>query len=319
MWDFSHPYRTELWYNEVKDLPLKSPICIPSYRRPNAPVFSKKSKLFQIMTPQNTFIFIRNTLEELKAYVYLEDHVTLVPLPNRIEEIGLTRNFIVKWAQVHNYENIFMFDDRILDFKTLIPKLTKNNKLVMGEFKEYDTLTTLKLWEFLHTIFPTTLSGILSKGLSWNPSNIDREFKVNSHGSNWGFCLINVQDLKQYNINYPDTRELGIEDMYMLYTIMNTGLPFRVFTDIFSIEIYPDQTHKLNPNSGGAIVDKSILTRDQRLFLLMNRFLEKVLKIKWGDKIPELSFMQRKKDGLKLIKLNFSKYWAPYYEQHKVK
>ena len=302
-YDFSQPYRTELWLKEIQNHQLKSPICIPSYHRPNAPVFSKKSKL-------------RNTPEELNAYSYLKDHVTLIHLPDDVEEIGMTRNFIVTWAQDHGYENIFMFDDRILDFKTLAPRLTRNNKLIMGELKTSDTLSTLKLWEYLQNLYPTTSSGVVSKGLCWNPKHINREFTVNKPGCAWEYCLINVQDLKKYDLNYQDVRQVGAEDCYIMFQILKTGLPSRIFTDIAYTEIYPEQTHKQNPNSGGHNIQG--ITREERLIMLQKTFIENVVGCKWNDKIPELTFL-RYKDGSSGFYFNFARYWAKYYENRKVK
>lgn len=41
-WDFSQSYRTETWLKELEGRDLKTPVCILSYKRPDAPILSKK-------------------------------------------------------------------------------------------------------------------------------------------------------------------------------------------------------------------------------------------------------------------------------------
>lgn len=318
-WNFSQPYRTETWLKELEGRELKTPICIPSYKRPDAPILSKKGFIRNTpeLTRDKVFVFIRDTEEEYQSYKWAEEFVTLVPLPNHVKEIGLTREAILQWGIKHNYHNLFMFDDRLLSLKVLAPYLTRNNKLVMGKYSGSTNYKALLLWEYFHKIFTTTVSGVNNWNICWCPKNINRQFMVNNPGSSWTYMNLDLDDCKKYDLHFYDTREKGIEDVAFMYNTMIKGLPSRLFTDISFTDISPETLHEKTITSGGnASYPK--LNRFERLAVMIKKFWENTLNTKWPN--TPTGFYVYKNDLEKMrFRFEWTKYWSKYYEEHKVK
>lgn len=308
-------YRTEQWYRELKGKKLETPLFIPSYRRPDAPIFTK-SKLKDIMLPDWTFVFIRDTKEEYQAYRHLQHMVTLVPLPKTVCDLNTTRENMIYYGAKQNYTNVFMFDDRVLDIKTLSPRITRNGKEVLGVAPFSTLYGSLLLWELLQNYFPTTASIPAASGHSWYPENINREFTVNRPGGCWVCFCLNVQDIQKYDIHLGTADTVGVEDAYLLYQIMKAGLPSRMFTDLEFREVYPEIL-AASSNRTGSNANTS-LSRKERIRQGKITFCRNVLGIEVGQKNPEVSFRPSETEGFN-IQFNFTRYWSKYYEQHKVK
>ena len=78
-------------------------IAIPSYNRPDAKIFNKLSSI-----KLQKFVFVRK--EQYKDYAYLQEKgFDVVTLPASIEELGMTRRYIVWWCDKHGYDWTFMF------------------------------------------------------------------------------------------------------------------------------------------------------------------------------------------------------------------
>lgn len=308
-------YRTEQWYQELRDKKLETPLFIPSYKRPDAPIFTK-GKLKNIMLPDWAFVFIRDDKEEYQAYRHLQHMVTLVPLPKSVCDINTTKESMVQFGLTQNFTNIFVFDDRVFDIRTLAPRLTKNRKNILGVAPFSTPYKSLLLWEFLQNYFPTTVSIPAAAGYSWYPENINREFTVNRPGGSWVCYCLNIQDVQKYNIHMGTWNTVGVEDAYLLYQVMKAGLPSRVFTDLEFKEVYPEQLAVLSKRTGGNAT--SSLSRIDRIRQGKTTFCHNVLGIEVGQKNPEVSFRVSKSEGFS-IHFNFARYWSKYYEQHKVK
>lgn len=318
--DVSQMYRTEIWLQELEGKSLQTPIAIPSYKRPNAPIFSKRGFLQHTpeLTKDDVFVFIRDTAEQYQAYKTIENSVTLVPLPKYVEEIGLTREYILQWGIQHNYQNIFMFDDRLLTLKVLAPHVTCNNNLILAKCSESTNYKALLLWEHFHKIFPTTVSGVAPWGSCWLPVNINREFAVNNPGASWVYMNINLNDCKQYDLHFYHIQDKGNEDTTFLYFVMSKGLPSRVFSDIAYKEIFPDRVHNQSISGGGAGI-YSNLTRKERFLLGTQIFWKNVLNLEFPTKHPGFRILKTERSDGTTFRFNFKRYWAPYYEQHKVR
>ena len=318
-WDFTQPYRTETLLTELKGAKLQTPVCILSYKRADAPIFSQRGLLQN--TPElgkdNVFVFIRDTTDQYMEYKRIKNFATLVPLPKYVEEAGLTREAILQWCIQNHYKNVFMFDDRLLNLNVLAPGLTCNSKLILGKSKESTNYNALLLWEHFHKLYPTTVSGITSWGTCWYPKNINRPFAVNNPGSCWCYMNIDLEDCVKYDLHFYDTREKGIDDSTFLYFAMVKGLPSRVFTDIAYKEVLPEVLHKKQSGSGSNAVCSG-MTRDERLLQMAQTFWKNVLNTDWPDDPPGFYVYKNKTEGAR-FRFNFAKYWAPYYEQHKVK
>ena len=314
MWDFSQPYRTELWYTEVKDQPLRMPLCIPSYNRPNALVFS--SPIVTSVGKDNVMVFIRNTPEQQSKYSVVADKVTLVTLPDWVTELGTTREAILQWGLSKGYHNLVMIEDRARNLATVVPALTRNNKLVLKVAPWSTPLITLKIWEHMQTLYNTTLSYATFHENSWYPENINKAPSV--AGFTEAIC-VNLDDCRHYDLHYASTWEYGMEDARFLWLALTKGLPAYQFTDIVYKEIPPEKMAQ-NTGSGLACTDlHSIqLPRKDRMEKLWDLFVENTLGYKWGDPIPGFRYTTLK-DGQKELRFIWKRYWQLYYEQHKVK
>ena len=314
MWDFSRPYRTELWYEHVKDKPLGMPLCIPSYNRPNAPIFS--SSIVRSLGKDNLFVFIRNTTEQREKYAPLDRLVTLVPLPDWVTELGTTREAIIQWGMANGYHNLVMVEDRAKNLAVLIPALTRNNKLTLKIAAWSTPLVALKIWEYMQQIYNTTLSYATFHENSWYPENIDKSPMVS--GFTEAIC-VNLDDCKQYDLHYKSTWEYGVEDSRFLWITLTKGLPAFQFTDIVYKEIPPE---KMAQNTGSGLACTDIhaiqMARKDRIEKLLDLFVENTLGKRWGDPLDGFRYTTLK-DGQKELRFVWKKYWQPYYEQHKVK
>lgn len=304
MWDFSQPYRTEVWYNEVKDTPLSMPLCIPSYNRPDAPVFS--SPIIQSLGKDNIFVFIRNDPEQQEKYALVADKVTLVTLPDWVTEIGTTREAIVQWGISQGYRNLVMVDDRAKNLFVLIPALTRNNKLTLKVAPWSTPLTTLKIWEYLQQLYNATISYAVFHENSWYPENIDKTPSLSGYTE--AIC-INLKDFQKFDIHYKCTYEWGIEDIRILWLVMTKRLPVFQFTDIAYKEIPPE---KMPQNTGSGFSYKqnhtSFISRKERMEKLMEVFVTKTLERKWGEPLDGFRYTTLK-DGQRQLNFEWKKYW----------
>lgn len=314
MWDFSQVYRTEEWYHQVNDTKLEMPLCIPSYNRPNAPIFN--SPIIQSVGKDNIFVFIRNDSEQQEKYKTVADKVTLVPLPDWVTEIGTTREAIVQWGITQGYHNLVMVDDRAKNLLVLIPALTRNNKLTLKVAPWSTPLVTLKIWNYLHQLYNSTLSYAVFHENSWYPENINKSPSLSGYTE--AIC-INLDDFQQFDIHYKCTYEYGIEDIRILWLVLTKGLPVHQFTDIAYKEIPPE---KMSQTTGSGFSYQqnhtSIISRKDRIEKLMKIFVTKTLKHKWGEPLDGFRYTTLK-DGQQQLNFNWKKYWHPYYEQHKCK
>ena len=316
-YDFSKPYRTVKWLEEVKNRELKIPLCIPSYKRPHAPIFSKRSKIFPYFDPRWVYVFIRK--EDYEDYKFLEGRVTLMILPETIKELGMTRDYIMQWAYDTGYENIFMFDDRFLSVFPLAPRLTKNGKLILAVMPNSDPYETLKMWEYLHTkvYYPTTISNVMIRGREWYPVNINKEIKPNGGGGAFMYYCINVRDCLDNDVRFKNVYEWGLDDVSMTYRTLLKGLPVRQFTDMAYLEVHGDLVHAKSPSPSGSNATMLGHDRESRLQAVGKLFCEKILggANKYnGIKVPGLRFV----DDYWTVP-EYSRYWVKYYQEHGIK
>lgn len=299
-------YRTEDILNHVKTTggKLNTPICIPSYGRPDAPIFTKGS--LNEMSKDEVFVFIRKEQQEL--YQVLEDRFTLVVLPSSVHCIGTTRQAIVEWAHDRGYINIFMFDDRITKIDFLCPKTSKSNSVSLCASPNSTVYNALLVWEEILNKFPVTLSCPSHKGFSYFSENIDINYEVNN-----GICAacvnVNVKDLFDYGIKYKPLDECGGEDLVIMLDIMQAGLPTSKITDLEYDEVPSNLIHSGgNHTDGNTQVDRSEL-RNKILW-------EKTLGIPYGTKHP---YVYLRKSGDVTYPYIRWAYWKDFYAKNKVK
>ena len=313
-WDFTRPYRTEEWYNEVKDTDLGMPLCIPSYNRPDAPIF--KSIIPKSVGKNNIYVFIRNTEEQFQKYKDVSDMVTLVGLPDWVHDVGMTREAILQWGIQHNFHNLVMVDDRALKLSTMVPSLTRNNKLVLKPAKWSTPLITLKIWEHMQNLYQPSLSYAVFHENSWYPKNIDKQPYIS--GFTEAIC-VNLDDCQKYDLHYKNLWEYGMDDFRFLWQALTKGLPAYQFTDIAYKEIPPEKMSQ-STGSGADCSQKHTtqMSRKERIEKCLQIFVEKSLGKTWGEPLDGFKYTTLK-DGQKELRFLWYKYWQPYYEQHKLK
>ena len=300
-------YRTEDWYLERKNSKLKYPVCILSYNRPDAPIFSKKSKFIGAFAKDEVFVFIRDTQEQKQKYTYLSDKVTLVTLSD-VTDVGTTRQAVVEWAYKNGHKKIFMLDDRITDICFLAPKDTKNGKVGLAKSvwcsNPHDGLI---VWEKILDDYGFTISCPSHKGFSWYPENINAEYSVNN--GNCAACIaLDIEDLMLNNIKYTDTAICGHDDAAIMMDILKAGLPSCKITDLEY-----DEVNSAEVSGGGTHGDNTDL---------MSRCNQRNAKFYSYEGLD----IKAKNEQVYLRKQNGGiypyfkwKYWQKFYEENKTK
>lgn len=197
---------------------MKPIIAVPSYNRPEAKIFEKLRNL-----GLSVFVFIRK--EQYDQYKYLETWgFTLVAIHSSIEELGMTRRYLVYWLNKHGYEWAFMFDDDIAKVERLGPKPDGagwNSLRILAGSPTSPRIEAqaLRLWYQQAQKYNIVLS---------SPNH--RAYDRFSHGNNIRVnksaiiqcCLLHIPSIIAVG-NYTDTRKVGVEDYYIQYQLMKQG------------------------------------------------------------------------------------------------
>lgn len=197
---------------------MKPVVAIPSYNNPQAKIFEKLKS-----TGLQTFVFIRK--EQYNDYKYLKNYgFELVVIAESIEELGMTRRYLVWWLNKNDYEWAFMFDDDIAKIEKLGRKPDGsgwNSLRILGGSKTSPRIEkrALRLWYKEARKYNIVLS---------SPNH--RAYDRFSHGNNIRVnksaiiqCfLIHVPSIIAVG-NYTDTRKVGAEDYYIQYKLMKNG------------------------------------------------------------------------------------------------
>lgn len=301
-------YRSMEVYNKVNDEPLKYPVCIPSYYRPNNPFIEWVQKPGFDVPKENLFMFIRNTPEQVEMYKHLRKWVNLVLIPATTKDLGETRACIVKWGAKHNHDVVFMLDDRIngLWWNTVV-----NRKGVdyLDTVKGCTPGQAFKVWGQEHLDAGLYLSGVSYKGFHWSSSFVNLPNEPLARGGGPGGCVaFSPKKMLDAGINYKSNFQYGPEDLYILYQILINRLPYAMLTDI-CCGISNAQV------TGGDSAVQPGLSRDERLLELKKTFWQNVLGIPWGTKHP--GFRVRKSiNEDNLVGINLP-YWRKYYADTK--
>ena len=292
-------YRAELLYNNIDKLIQDSeifPICVPSYSRPNAPFLKYVDDLPVVL-------FIRKEQKDL--YKQYQDKCHIVQLED-VEEIGQTRKAIVDWAIRNKLSNIFMIDDDISHLSYLLPgKSSKSDKEFM---KMYSTIYNIpeaidkkifKMWIWLirQCSDKLTISGAGAKSDWWNIQYKDSQAIYNS-GSTIQCIHLNIDNLKNYGINYIDTRIGGTEDYSLQYQVMASGLYTTIFKDLVF------RVPGVGSGSGGNSTSEELIQKYQKFIQL---FQDNILQEKDRDRVGT----KISKGGIPSIKFNWNKWREP--------
>ena len=303
-YDFSKIYRAQQWYDEVlqNNPDLNIPLMIPSYKRPNAPIFSQ----LKDFKKSEVHIFIRNTPEEQNSYEHLYNQFTIHNLPDWVSDIGTTREAIVQYAIDSGFENIFMFDDRITDVRTLAPKFSTSGKSFLTAVKNSKFRPSLLVWQKILELCPFTLSCPAHAGFSYFAKYINAPYEIN--GGNIAAAIsINVQDFRCYDLHYQPLSISGHDDFAILIDVMMKGLPTCKISDLEYAEISSDKisggTHLDNESRIDAVVKR-------------NEILKEYLIQKLGDYKPYMYIRKIREVPYCYLKWTT---WKKFYNDHAVK
>ena len=298
-------YRTEVWMSKLESHNLKTPICIPSYNRPNAPIFDKLSDF----SKDDVFVFIRNNPEQKNLYKYLSDFFTLVYLPDYVEEVGTTRQAILEWAIKRDYENIFVLGDRITKVNVLSPKTSKSGKQSLVSSPNSNFRMAMIVWEFILKNCPFTMSCPSHSGFSYFSKNIGVDYEINN--GNISSCIsINVKDFQKHNIKYESVKTCGFEDATVLYRVLKAGLPVCKITDLEYDEV---KSEKIFVGGNRDSSDKDRMDFCEKRNKL---FWENILNVPYGD-IAEGVYLRKSGQGVyPYFKWD---YWKEYFLEHSAK
>lgn len=313
-------YRTEKWLKALNGKQLTFPVCVPSYNRPDAPIF--QSRIPKEVGKSNFFVCIRNDPEQIKQYQYLEDNdIANIVLLEGCSNLGNTRKAIICELYNRGYDNIFMLDDTITRLFVNKPRLTKTGKTYFGNAVEFNNYQAFLLWEFLHNNYreeneaESERGAVLSgpgqyKGYDWEPGLINAPMEAYNRVSYHNAICISTKTLIEHDCNYESISEVGAEDLYISYRLFNLGAIVRSFTDL-SMEQANTQKTQL---SGGDNAN-SLQSRAERLDYVRKLFVENTLHRKWLDDISDLG-MRYRKTKYEGTGINFDKrYWKNRYEQ----
>lgn len=297
-------YRTRERYETLKDEPLKYPICVPSYNRPDNG-FIQWVKKTPNLPKENLYMFIRNTPEQKTLYKPLSKWVNLVLIPASTKDVGETRRHIIDWGVKHGHKLLFMLDDRVNGVWWLEP-VVRNGKAYLDVAKDSTPTQAFKLWADQHILNGMLMTGISSKGFHWMTDRINYPIEP-LNGTGVAVCIgVSPIELVNSGVNYKSISEAGVEDLQILYQLLINKLPFCMLHDFCYNQVPPCA-------SGGN--SEEGLARDERLLKYKKLFWEKSLGLNWGTPHPGFVIRQRKQES-NVVYIN-RRYWREYYADSK--
>lgn len=296
-------YRTEKLYEKLKDQPLKYPVCVPSYSRPNNALIEWVKKPGWNIPKNKLVFFIRNTPEQREMYKPLQKYARIVLIPASTKDLGETRMHIVNWGIKHHHEVLFMLDDRVNGIWWL-NKVVRNGKLYLDVDTQSTPADAFKIWAHQHRKHKMLLTGIGNKGFHWMPNLINFPIEPLNGGFPSVAVAVSPLEFAKRGINYSSIDERGIEDSNILYQLLIRKLPFCMLYDLCY-----DQTKPCSVGGGSAVYQT--LDRNERLTRIKKVFWENTLGIPWGEKHPGFRLVQRSNESNR-IQINYP-YWRNYY------
>lgn len=296
-------YRTEEIFEEIKNEPLKYPICVPSYDRPNNPFIEwVKTSKFDI-PKDNLFMFIRNTPEQKALYEPLNNLVNLVLISKDTKDVGDTRAQIVKWGQKHNHELLFMLDDTVKGVWWLTT-IERKGQVFLDMSRVSTPKVAFQIWAEEHLRNKMIATSIGWKGFHWMPNRINLPIESLNGAALSGCIGISPMKWLEAGINYKPMEETGVEELYLAYQLLKNKLPFCLLADF----CYEVKTVAFGGNNSVA----QNQNRFERLFKIQKDFWEKTLGLQWGEKHPGFRVVKGRSEPYN-IRINYP-YWRKYYE-----
>lgn len=283
-------YRSCKVATKLRDRPLRFPICVPTYSRPE----NGMTRLWEKYPELPVVFFVRE--EQKKLYKPLADKGAHIVYLKGVKCIGATRRAICEWAVKHGCTDIFLFDDRVLRVSLLAPRLSRTGRVNMGTVPELNTTPdALRLWEYLIWKYKPVISGCAHSGYTWDPSNVG--ILPKQYGVDCQIAIhLSVKRLAKAGIAYKDVEVCGSEDAQINFDVLEAGLPYMVFGDLEYNSI-PSQDGK----GGIAAVENN--SRIERFEIYCDRFMKNIC----GEGHPGVH-IRKDKTGVPYIRFKW-KYW----------
>lgn len=192
------------------------PVFVPSYKRYRA-TFLVRSMNYRFPL----YLFVRD--EDVEGYRWIKGrpNTHLIRL-KQVTNIGETRAAMVRYAQRHNIDRIFMLDDDITRLDLTLWDATKEIARASGTMKKVAENLDLVLstWENLWE--DEALLGASYRPYSW--SLAEREIQGKTRAQLQQCIGVNIELLVQTGINYRSSAEVGNEDLFLQLECYQHGL-----------------------------------------------------------------------------------------------
>lgn len=204
---------------------MKPVVLIPSYNRPNSRIFEKLKSI-----GLEVYVFVRK--EQYNLYrESLPPEMNLIKLSN-VNDIGQTRNAMVRWAKSKGIKWAFMMDDDIQKVEELAqsPSGIFNSKRILSQENAPPRFEKKALQYWYKT------------AIKYNLSLSSPVYRFNTRGDGGNLLYLNRRPCIQcvlikipdilYVGNYGSTREVGAEDYEIQYSLMRMGYNTGVIANI---------------------------------------------------------------------------------------
>lgn len=288
-------------YDEIKD--RKFPITIPSYNRFSPNILNGMLKDMDENYNYPIFIFVRESQKEDYLKNINHPYVSIVSFKDElIDNAGAARRMIMKWAYTNGYDNIFSFDDDLLNIQVTEKGYTGKGDLKSKVISDMNICKVLASWqlamEHAENLYDVVLSGAMPMGFSWKMEYCFKSHSMLMYRGNLNQAVcINVKKLFDAGIVYKDNKDIGHEDIQLVAEInhknqMRISHDLAVCTFPFLAYSVPPMTCENFGNFGSNMKDRF---RNQQAIMLSN----------WHD-TPWINF--REKRDLCQVVINWRRY-----------
>ena len=192
------------------------PVFVPSYGRPKA-TFLSRSPLYKFPL----YVFVRKEQAEQYRWIKSRDNTRLVLL-NNVTNIGQTRAAMIRYAMSRGIDKVFMIDDDVSRLDISVwdddKQTVRASGTVLGRPEDWNK--ALQTWE--HIWEDEALLGASYRPYSWSMKKEDIQKKPRAQLQQ---CVgVNVRLLKEFGLNYRDSREVGNEDLFLQLECIQHGL-----------------------------------------------------------------------------------------------
>lgn len=205
---------------------MKPIIAIPSYRRPNASIFSKLENV-----GLETYVFVR--AEEKEMYPSEVNRIVI----NNVANIGETRKKLVCWCNRRGIDWVFMFDDDIrkVENRVKVGSEWKCRRIIEQPRKS----PSFEKHALVHWYKTAKTYNLALSSPSTRTEYRKNKFELTINSGQCIQCvLLHIPSIIEIG-NYRSTLEVGAEDIHIQYKLMlegyNTGVIHNIEYDCPSV------------------------------------------------------------------------------------